>query len=917
LQKDKDDTILPDVELTKEWVKFELKLKNKTGLVDRKDITDIIKPIKMQFLLLNHCDEIKEAVDKNFDKCNLTYSTEVMVVEVLSNKHIIFSEVTDILRNKAEELVIQIAPRTSRAKESLVRKLSAQVEDNLVHFFYDHEGRIHIVGFLEIATDIKRAVDNVKCLSSKPVLLWLTFDALLIELLQMDDMVIVLNNYLRQRNVETEWGIENGQLCIASSTTIDPKVFQSAVYEQFSIAGFSTKAIGGHEPFTTTTHFISTVQKNINKRLVQKQFEQCIVVASTKDIVARLLHEELKHNMCKKVDCDISLSDGLKTSTKKWSCYIKNENTLYQNILQHLRHLEEQFKCTLLLEIQHPSIQYVAQCVNWDKGIHVVLVCGTAATLLTDDVVWVSDRIDRYRRVDHESPKKLLWNIPYLGVPDQEKVIHHLQEILAKIEEEKLNSLAIPLKMCDSLPEVTLLQHFNAAFYKSELKHLKVIYLCYEDIKMTERLTMMLKSGPSSLNFYDFSKVPTYRDEPLNDEENSSDITFKWTVGNIIDEKTDIIVNSTNRELQLQKGAVSLLILEKVGKCLSEDCHDKYPNGIDYGSLAITSGGKFWKSIYHFALPLWTANAEFSTKILEQAVYNCLIQAEKDKCKSIVFPVFGTGKLKYPWGDVARTMRNAFGKFMYRYRHINLKEMRVVLHPDDKKSIEAFETGIVSDLELFSEEFLHQTKSILEARCNDTKIIILHLPSTRFHQSDALITISNQEQASSVLKDSKDGMIKDKRDCSFWSIKVFCSNNTNYKKNMANVVQFILEERLSTITISLLENDDSVPLRTQSKIIRDLVLENENNRYLQLVKLIVLDIQNFASLLSETEQRKHNRQSTWMPPVKDVLRLSKPRFKAVTYTETSQLPKLIISAQLEDINVVTDLQEKLKKSLNN
>ncbi|XP_076085830.1 uncharacterized protein LOC143056603 isoform X2 [Mytilus galloprovincialis] len=864
----------------------------------------------MQFLLLNHCDEIKEAIDKHFDKCNLTYSTEVVVVEMLSNKHIIFSEVTDILRNKTEEVVIQIAPRTSRAKESLVRKLSTQVEDNLVHFFYDHEGRIHIVGFLEIATDIKRAVDNVKCLSSKPVLLCLTFDAFLIELLQMDDVVIVLNNYLRQKNVETEWGIENGQLCIASSTTIDPNIFQSAIYEQFSMAGFSTEAIGGHEPFTTTTHFRSTVQKNINKRLVQKQFEQCTVVASTKDIVARLLHEELKHNRCNKEDCEISLLDGLEKSTKKWSCYIKNENTLYRNILQHLRHLEEQFKCTLSLEIQHPSIQYIAQCVHWDKGIHVVLVCGTVATLLTDCVVCVSDLID------HEYPKKLFWSLPYLGVPDQEKVIPHLQEIFTKVEEEKLSSLAIPLKMCDSLPEVTLLQHFNAAFSKSKLKHLKVIYLCYEDIKMTERLTMMLKSGPSSLNFYDFSKVPTYRDEPLNDEENPSDITFKWTVGNIIDEKTDIIVNSTNRELQLQKGAVSMLILEKVGKCLSEDCHDKYPNGIDYGSLAITSGGKFWKSIYHFALPLWTANAEFSTKILEQAVYNCLIQAEKDKCKSIAFPVLGTGKLKYPWGDVARTMRNAFGKFMYFYRHINLKEMRVVLHPDDKKSIEAFETGIVSDLELFSEEFLHQTKSILEARCNDTKIIILHLPSTRFHQSDALITISNQEQASSVLKDSKDGMIKDKRDCSFWSIKVFCPSNNNYEKNMANVFQFILEERLSTITISLLENDDSLPLRKQSKIIRDLVLENENNRYLQLVKLIVLDKHNFASLLSETEQRKHNRKSTWMPPVKDALGLSKPRFKAVTYTETSQLPKLIISAQLEDINVVSDLEEKLKKSLN-
>ncbi|XP_052081210.1 protein mono-ADP-ribosyltransferase PARP14-like [Mytilus californianus] len=501
-------------------------------------------------------------------------------------------------------------------------------------------------------------------------------------------------------------------------------------------------------------------------------------------------------------------------------------------------------------------------------------------------------------------------------MPDQDKVKQHLQEMFSKVEEEKLNSLAIPLKMCDSLPEVTLLQHFNAAFNKPELKYLKVIYLCYEDIQMTEKLTMMLKSGQNSLNFYDFSKVPTYRDKPLKDKENPVDVTFRWTQGDIIDQKTDIIVNSTNKELQLKKGAVSLSILKKVGNSLAEKCHEKYPNGIDYGSLAITSGEKCWKYIYHFALPSWTVNAEFSKKIFEQAVYNCLIQAEKDKCNSIAFPVLGTGKLKYPWDDVARTMRNAFCKFKFHCRHINLKEMIVVLHPDDKRSIEAFETwiGKQSYLDLFSEELLHQTKSILEARCNVTKIIILHLPSTRFHQSDALITISDPEHASPVLKNIKDGMIKDKQGCTFWSIKV-CSNKTNYIRNMGKVLEFILEERLSTITISLLENDDTLPLRRQSKIIRDLVLENENNRYLQLVKLIVLDGNSFASLLSETEQRKLDRRSRLMPG-KNVFGLSKPTFKAVTYSETSQLPKLIISAKMEDVIVVSDLEEKLKVSLN-
>ncbi|XP_052082724.1 uncharacterized protein LOC127720265 isoform X3 [Mytilus californianus] len=575
---------------------------------------------------------------------------------------------------------------------------------------------------------------------------------------------------------------------------------------------------------------------------------------------------------------------GLKQSTKRWSCYITNECTLYRNILQRIRHLEEQFKCSLSLEIQHPSIQYVAQCVNWDKSIHVVLVCGSAETLLTDSVVCVSDPkrkrhadltiVDRHiDSIDNESPKKLYWSLPYLEMPHQDKVILHLRGMLTKVEDEKLKSIAIPLKMCDSLPEVTLLQHFNAAFYHYELKYLKVIYLCFENIQTTQTLTTMFKRGNKSLNFYDFSKVPTYRDKSLKDEENHSDITFKWIRGNIIYEKTDIIVNSTNKELQLDKGAVSSLILKKVGKSLFEECRELYPNGIDYGSLAITSGGKFWKYIYHFALPLWTAYAEFSKKILEQAVYNCLIQAEKDKCKSIAFPVLGTGKLQYPWGDVARTMRNAFWKFKLHYRHANLKEIRVVLHPDDKRSIEAFETwiGKQSELELFSE-------------------------------------------ASSVLKESKDGMIKDKHGCTFWSIQI-CSNNTNYKRNMAKVLEFILEERLSTITISLLENDDTLPLRTQAKIIRNLMLEIEKNRYLQLVKLIVLDRNNFVSLLSETEKRKHDRRSSWIP-VTDVFGSSKPKFKAVSYTETSQLPKLIISAQLEDVNVVSDLEDKLKVAVN-
>ena len=85
--------------------------------------------------------------------------------------------------------------------------------------------------------------------------------------------------------------------------------------------------------------------------------------------------------------------------------------------------------------------------------------------------------------------------------------------------------------------------------------------------------------------------------------------------------QVDVVVNSTNKNLQLNKGAVSRLLLNKAGDHIQLECNQKYPNGIDFGTVAVTSGGNLCKQMYHFALPEWIPLANFSMKVMYNNVH--------------------------------------------------------------------------------------------------------------------------------------------------------------------------------------------------------------------------------------------------------------------------------------------------------
>ena len=65
-----------------------------------------------------------------------------------------------------------------------------------------------------------------------------------------------------------------------------------------------------------------------------------------------------------------------------------------------------------------------------------------------------------------------------------------------------------------------------------------------------------------------------------------------------------MLVNTTSKELQLDTGLVSALLLKKAGPHIQTDCSNARSNGVDFGDICPTTAGSLpCKYIYHGALP--------------------------------------------------------------------------------------------------------------------------------------------------------------------------------------------------------------------------------------------------------------------------------------------------------------------------
>lgn len=158
----------------------------------------------------------------------------------------------------------------------------------------------------------------------------------------------------------------------------------------------------------------------------------------------------------------------------------------------------------------------------------------------------------------------------------------------------------------------------------------------------------------------------------------SHNIKIQIIQGDIVDQTTDVIVNAADQTL-LGGTGVDGAIHAKAGKELGKAVISL--KGCNIGQAKITPGFNLkarW--IIHTVAPIWdNSNLPMIDKQNFNALYYCfknsLIMADKQKAKSISFPVLGAGAFGWHPELVAKIAYECFQKESYKLKnikHINL-----------------------------------------------------------------------------------------------------------------------------------------------------------------------------------------------------------------------------------------------------
>jgi O-acetyl-ADP-ribose deacetylase (regulator of RNase III) len=110
----------------------------------------------------------------------------------------------------------------------------------------------------------------------------------------------------------------------------------------------------------------------------------------------------------------------------------------------------------------------------------------------------------------------------------------------------------------------------------------------------------------------------------------------------------DIIVNSSNQRLMMGRGVCGA-IFRKAGRIKLARACKKYKRPIPLGTAVITPAFKLnAKYIIHTASMRYLDGSHGECDILKKCYQNCLKLAIENNCKSIVFPLIGSGIYGFP-----------------------------------------------------------------------------------------------------------------------------------------------------------------------------------------------------------------------------------------------------------------------------
>ncbi|XP_063409307.1 uncharacterized protein LOC134692732 [Mytilus trossulus] len=174
-----------------------------------------------------------------------------------------------------------------------------------------------------------------KCLSSL-LMKKIQFDPLVIQLLTCSEASLLFCEILEKENIQLVWKVDKSGaegLQFYCNQDINVCIVKSAIYENFLSTGLSTSDEGceNANAFHKSQIFTDIIAKNRNKLLVCKYTDKGILIASTKEIIKDLFHQE---RLFRKKTC-ISKSIQVDTIGEEVS-KLKSQKAELETHIQHL-----------------------------------------------------------------------------------------------------------------------------------------------------------------------------------------------------------------------------------------------------------------------------------------------------------------------------------------------------------------------------------------------------------------------------------------------------------------------------------------------------------------------------------------------------------------------------------------------------
>ncbi|KAH0621327.1 hypothetical protein JD844_022484 [Phrynosoma platyrhinos] len=228
----------------------------------------------------------------------------------------------------------------------------------------------------------------------------------------------------------------------------------------------------------------------------------------------------------------------------------------------------------------------------------------------------------------------------------------------------------------------------------------------------------------------------------------------------IEDATTDVIVNSVNKELQLNQGPLSKALLGRAGAGLqTELTTEGQGKALKEGCVLKTRGyGLGCSCVLHTILPTWNQGQNSEDEIVRDVVEECLTITEKLSLNSITIPAIGTGNLRFPKTLVAKLMFDQVSKFCQKRNPRSLQEVHFVLHPTDTGTIQAFTDELNSRLNL-NQTNVSDSKTLPETSQQQSQAFFGHISSASGVHKMQIGSVTLRVECGDITQETTDAIV--------------------------------------------------------------------------------------------------------------------------------------------------------------